>query len=534
MVGLRLLSRRAVRAPRACLALTGSVGVASAAASFAGTGALVDAIGAGAAASVLLSARRLSPRVPWLLLAAAPALFVAADVVGGDDATFVGGARASASVADAAYLGAYAALAAGVMLLVRRRSSGGDWAALIDSLAVATGVSLLAWIFLVAPRAHERVLPLDDKLLAIAFPLLDVLLVAAVARLAIRDGARSGSFFLLSGGIGAFLATDTVLRLFRLHGWHEPGGLLDGGWIASFVLLAAAALHPSARTLAEPVPEEHPAGERRRVGLLGGSAGVVAVATGWALWGIVRYFAGMDLLFYAGERTSDGVSANFPNRDHFATYANLAFLVVAARLGQRLLQPGGPRLRFRTALSDAVAYLLERRAPWFAVGVVLLAGSLGSTSRGGFLSLLVAFGFLVMLLTGRAAVGLGRAILVPVAAAGLVLAAACQPTAERGAATGADRTSPVAPASVSAPDLAVTSAASTPATTTPACPARSRRDPAAAAAAGQGRSNSWTASASSISGPAASPTTSTTSWPAPSKRPTTWVLSVPAASLRAA
>jgi hypothetical protein len=126
------------------------------------------------------------------------------------------------------------------------------------------------------------------------------------------------------------------------------------------------------------------------------AAGVVAVATGWALWGIVRFLAGMDLLFYADVPTNGGVSANFPNRDHFAAYANLAFLVAAARLGQRLLRPSNRQLRFRTALSEAIAYLLERRASWFAAAVVLLAASLGSTSRGGFLSLLVAFSLLAL------------------------------------------------------------------------------------------------------------------------------------------
>lgn len=147
--------------------------------------------------------------------------------------------------------------------------------------------------------------------------------------------------------------------------------------------------------------------------------GLVVISTGWAVWGLVRFVGGFDLLFFAGEPASGGVSANFPNRNHFATYANLAFLLIVARLSQRLLQPNRQELRIGTVASEGLRYLLEQRARWFMAGMVLLIASLGTASRGGFLSLIVAFMCLLILVARRTGIGLRR-VWLALAAAGVL------------------------------------------------------------------------------------------------------------------
>ena len=56
---------------------------------------------------------------------------------------------------------------------------------------------------------------------------------------------------MLIGAIAAVLVTDSVYGWIQLHSSYTPGGPLDGGWIAYYVLFGAAALHPSMTTVSD-------------------------------------------------------------------------------------------------------------------------------------------------------------------------------------------------------------------------------------------------------------------------------------------
>jgi signal transduction histidine kinase len=148
-------------------------------------------------------------------------------------------------VAEIFYLGTFPAIVAGLLLLIRRRSRGGDWASLIDSLIIGTGLGLLSWVFLMAPYAHDHSLTTPVKLTSMAYPLMDLLTLSVAVRLAVSRGSRNASHYLMIGSIGALFATDAVYGWLQLHGRYQPGGLLDGGWIVFYLLWGAAALHPS-------------------------------------------------------------------------------------------------------------------------------------------------------------------------------------------------------------------------------------------------------------------------------------------------
>ena len=96
----------------------------------------------------------------------------------------------------------------GVLLAVRRRNPQGDRAGVIDALIITVGIALLSWVFLMAPYVHDATLSPLAKSVSIAYPLGDVLLLAAALRLAFDGGRRRGSFFLLAASIGALLTTD--------------------------------------------------------------------------------------------------------------------------------------------------------------------------------------------------------------------------------------------------------------------------------------------------------------------------------------
>jgi len=112
-----------------------------------------------------------------------------------------GEALPSTSIADVSYLSCYALTVVGLLLLIRRRNPGHDWASLIDSAVVTIGLALLSWIFLIAPLAHNTALPLGTKLVAIAYPLADILVLGVAVRLAVGTGQRRGR--LLHGDLRA-------------------------------------------------------------------------------------------------------------------------------------------------------------------------------------------------------------------------------------------------------------------------------------------------------------------------------------------
>jgi diguanylate cyclase (GGDEF)-like protein/PAS domain S-box-containing protein len=172
------------------------------------------------------------------------------------------------SPGDALYLTVYPALMAGLVLLVRRRNPISDWAGLIDSLILSLGIGLLSWVFLVAPYIDLSGMTNVAKGVSMAYPLGDVLLLAAAIRLAVDTGRRQPAFYLLASSIVCLLVTDSVYNYMLLKGTYHHQVLLDVGWIGYYLLWGAAALHPSMRTLDEPAPNRRVRLTRVRLGLL--------------------------------------------------------------------------------------------------------------------------------------------------------------------------------------------------------------------------------------------------------------------------
>ena len=236
-------------------------------------GPVFNAIGASAAVAIVVGARRNRPsrRLPWYLFAAGQSLFVVGDVLAYNYTRFFGGELPFPSIADPFYLGVYPCLIAGLLVLINQRSQWRDRASLIDSLIIGIGIGSLSWIYLMAPYAHDETLGLTTKLISTAYPLMDLLVLGVGVRLAVGAGHRGVAFRLGALGFVALLATDAVYGWLLLHGGYETGGLLDGGWILFYVLLGAAALHPSMKSLSEPAPEPQLRLTGRRLLLLAGA-----------------------------------------------------------------------------------------------------------------------------------------------------------------------------------------------------------------------------------------------------------------------
>ena len=198
-------------------------------------GPVFNAIGFSGVVAVVAGVRMHRPaaRWAWYLIALGLVLFVAGDVLAYNYKALFGGALPFPSIADPAYLAVYPVTVAGLLLLIRRRNPGRDWASLVDATIVTIGLALLSWVFLMAPYAHDHSLHLETKLVSIAYPLGDILILGVAVRMAVGAGRRSAAYYMVIGAILAVSSPPTRLLQgwILLHGTFHPGVVLDGGWI---------------------------------------------------------------------------------------------------------------------------------------------------------------------------------------------------------------------------------------------------------------------------------------------------------------
>ena len=172
------------------------------------------------------------------------------------------------SVADVFYLATYPCLTVGLLLLVKRRTPGRDRANLVDALIVAISMGLLSWEFLMVPYLRDPDLSLLQRSTSLAYPMMDVLVLAVTARLWSDRGVRNGSFYLLSFSLVPLLLADALYGLIQLTGTWQLGSPVDIGWMLFYVCWGAAGLHPSMRELDRPAPAATIQVTRTRFGVL--------------------------------------------------------------------------------------------------------------------------------------------------------------------------------------------------------------------------------------------------------------------------
>ena len=214
---------------------------------FRGSGPVMNILGLSPVLAIVAGVRLHRPRsvVPWALFAAGFMLFWLGDLYTYSYPLLLDRDVPFPSPGDGAYLLVYPVLMGGLLVLIRRRSDRGVRGGLIDGMILTVGLSLPQWIALMAPYVHDNELSGLAKLVSIAYPLGDVLLLAAAIRLSLDGGRRAPAFYLLSSSIVLLLATDFVYGLLILNGTYVHQLWLDVGWIGFYLLWGAAALHPS-------------------------------------------------------------------------------------------------------------------------------------------------------------------------------------------------------------------------------------------------------------------------------------------------
>ena len=116
------------------------------------------------------------------------------------------------SLGDASYIAVYPALMVGLLLLVRRRAERSTDRGATDAMILTIGLAVPQWIVLMAPNLHVDELSTLAKLVSIAYPFGDVLLLAAALRLALDGGKRGMAFHFIASAIVAAAAHRLRLR----------------------------------------------------------------------------------------------------------------------------------------------------------------------------------------------------------------------------------------------------------------------------------------------------------------------------------
>jgi diguanylate cyclase (GGDEF)-like protein len=159
------------------------------------------------------------------------------------------------SAGDPLYLALYPALAIGLVLIIRARTDARDWGAVVDTTTISTGLGLLTWVFVIRPLAGDATGSLVARVVSIAYPVGDIVLLAMLVRLLVGTGVRNPAFRAIGASLGLFLAGDVAWAVINHFGWTPSpfvNQLLPMVSLLAYVMTAVAALHPSAREVAAP------------------------------------------------------------------------------------------------------------------------------------------------------------------------------------------------------------------------------------------------------------------------------------------
>ena len=146
-----------------------------------GTEALIELSGVAAMISGV-AVNRPARRTPWLLLAAANLTGALGQVASDVYTTVTHAPLPFPSFVDVIFLAAYPLYVAGLAMFIRARSTGPDARSVIDALILVVGLITLGWIFLIVPDATAASLSWSQRIVSVAYPVGDLLVLVTLAR----------------------------------------------------------------------------------------------------------------------------------------------------------------------------------------------------------------------------------------------------------------------------------------------------------------------------------------------------------------
>jgi diguanylate cyclase (GGDEF)-like protein len=244
---------------------------------------LYNGVGLSSVVAILVGIRRNRPADAraWRFIALGAASFLSADLcyyileAVSDQTPFP-------SPADALFLSMYPLVIAGLAVLLRKASPGRDLAGVVDAGMVAVATFAVLGVLIMDRYLVNDTLGLAGRLISIAYPVMDVALVAVAVRLAGTVHLRHPSYALLTTGLLSLLVADTIYGVLNSAGLFQTGGVADAFWLGFYSLIGAAALHPAIARKVEPRPVRIGVTKARLAGMC---LVVVAVPVINLIWG---------------------------------------------------------------------------------------------------------------------------------------------------------------------------------------------------------------------------------------------------------
>ena len=199
-----------------------------------------------AAAVLFYTARRLAGRArkAWMMIAAAVLFNTLGDLSWSVIEVFLH-QNPFPSVADIGYLMFYPLFALGIFLLPEVPFSPREKIKiLLDAGIVIVSVTLVFWVLLIAPIVISiEVFDLESAV-SLAYPVMDLLLFIALIELLFRklDSRGQGPIIILALSSAILILTDVIFSIQTQQGTFASGGLLDSGWVVSYLLFGLAGI----------------------------------------------------------------------------------------------------------------------------------------------------------------------------------------------------------------------------------------------------------------------------------------------------
>ena len=144
-----------------------------------------------------------------------------------------------------------------------RPGPASDKTTLVDTVIISTALALLSWVYVIRPLASDPTVTLLARMVVVAYPIGDIVLLAMVVRLLLAGGRRNHEPSAAGAGAVLFPGRRSRMGDRRPRPTLTPGpagcnGSLETITIAAYALVGVAGLHPSVGEMAQPVGPQRP------------------------------------------------------------------------------------------------------------------------------------------------------------------------------------------------------------------------------------------------------------------------------------
>src|SRR5467141_236868 len=186
-------------------------------------------------------------RLGWALMSISAGLWSAGEVVWSIYEVGMGVQVPYPSLADAGFLAAVPFAFAGIRAFWSdARGTSSRWRVWFDGVIVAIALTSTAWAFGLKSVWLSNS---STKLLDLAYPVSDIV-IGTILILAIRraNQQQAGRMAFLLAGIASYSIADSAFAYLNAQGtFGAVGNVIDTGWFAGFLMIALAAVYPTAQ-----------------------------------------------------------------------------------------------------------------------------------------------------------------------------------------------------------------------------------------------------------------------------------------------